>query len=205
MTTVPPLVVRPATRLDGDFDVEEIIARIPTHTTVKGAFISRLASAAAGDWPSLVTRLRSPPKLGRYLPFSDYPIVDYARLLFSSVHRLYPSVGTREGVRRFARDDFRTFTESVLGRVMMATVGDFGSAMRAVPLIFRSVVAGGPRVEVRSNGAQGHRVEFTDFQIPWEYAVGQLEGIVQHYEHQPTIVVASTDPAHFAIDVAADG
>jgi uncharacterized protein (TIGR02265 family) len=65
----------------------------------------------------------------RYLPFTDYPLVEHLRLLVEAAHAFYPSLTTRRGLRRLGRGAPRAIGETTVGKVMWSTVTDVPSAL----------------------------------------------------------------------------
>jgi uncharacterized protein (TIGR02265 family) len=182
-----PVLVDHSTVLQGRIDFESILTRYPENDSVKGMFFARRVDMLGGIAP-FVSELRSPPRLGRYVPFVDYPLRDYMFLLGKTVDRHYASVGSREGLRRLARDDLRIFGESVLGRVMLEVAGDAHAALMASPKAF-AAVATGMKLEAESVSPTKVVLTFRHVFGAWEYNLGQLEGIVGHYGAKARCVI----------------
>jgi len=125
----------------------------------------------------------------RYLPFRDYPQVDYSRLCLAAAVRSWPAQPVPEAMRRLARLDFQQFAGSRVGRVTLALAGDLAGSLRKLPDMYRMSIKGGT-VSAKSE-EDGMRVDFTEFH-GWAdcYALGTLEGIVQHYGKTPRIQAA---------------
>ena len=170
-------------QLVGTVDPEERFARFPSHYTMKGMFFSRLV--AIGGEPvmdAVGPLLKKRPALGRYLPFSDYPQVDYSRLAHAVAIRREPEVDAVEAMRRLARDDVRTFADSAIGSVMLALVsGDVTDALLRLPDMYRASLKGG---EVTSHLDARDRVtlDYRSFHGWLEcYPVGHVEGLCAHF------------------------
>ena len=74
----PPPLTSPDVPLAEHFKIGWLLSQAPPTYAVKGMFISRIALDLDDAWADASRRLLSPPKWGRYLPFSDYPMVDQA-------------------------------------------------------------------------------------------------------------------------------
>jgi uncharacterized protein (TIGR02265 family) len=170
----------------GDVDVKIILSAIPKDQRLKGMFFGRFVADLGADWEAVAKRLVAPPKLGKYVPFFDYPLVDHADLSFTCARRRFPGISLREAVRRLARDDMKTFLGSTFGRVTAAIATTPEQALLAVPDAYRRVVVG-PRYTAEARGPRRVTLELVDAFGLWEYQVGQLEGIVRHYGEVPRV------------------
>jgi uncharacterized protein (TIGR02265 family) len=192
--------INSAERLDGPLDHEALIAAFPVSYTVKGMFFSRIIEALGSEWPKLEPQLLAAPRLGRYVPFSDYPQADYLRLFVALAHKRFPRMSPREAVRRVARDDLETFAGSVIGKVVLALAGDARTTLLRVPDAFARVTKGG-FVSARELDERTVRLEFESFRGCTEYTLGQIEGIVLHYGSMPTVSSEELAPGHRVFDV----
>ena len=174
--------------LSGDFDLDGRLRRVPRDYLCKGMFFSSVVDALGSDFEAESALLVGPPRLGRYLPFGDYPQVDYARLVGAVIKRDYASAGMREGSRQFARREFSVFGTSTVGVVLMNLVGDAGSALLRFPDMVRTVMKGGEVTAREEDG--GVTLSFHRF-YGWLdcHFIGVVEGIVQHYGTSPIIDV----------------
>lgn len=178
------LTLRSTETLRDDLDVEALCDQIPPDYSVKGMFIGNMASLVKDQWSELEPKLVAPPRGGRYIPFKDYPQVDHFRLTVAAAVRRFPRVGTREAVRRRARDDFQVFGNSTVGKVMLAIAGDPKAALMRVPEAYRLTVKG-QEVKAEELG-EGVRLTFLRHFGSWEYSVGQVEGIALHFVRSVT-------------------
>ncbi|NOY90621.1 MAG: DUF2378 family protein [Deltaproteobacteria bacterium] len=178
-----------STPLTGSVDGEERFSHFPRHYTIKGMYFSRVLKTLGDGLQSVEGKLLEPPRMGRYLPFRDYPQLDYSRLCLAAATRSWPVQPVPEAMRRLARLDFQQFAGSRVGRVTLALTGDLKSSLSKLPDMYRMSIKGG-RVVVREED-DGLRVDFEDF-YGWPdcYALGTLEGMVQHYGKQPRIHAA---------------
>jgi uncharacterized protein (TIGR02265 family) len=173
--------------LVGDVDPQERFERFPRDFTMKGMFFSRLLELdPALNGVKLLDRmsvtLRARPALGRYLPFSDYPQVDYSRLAYEIAIAREPKVDAVEAMRRLARLDIETFASSKLGTVVFALVGDDPlEALLKLPDMYRMSLRGG-EVKARLTARDVVELEYSEF-YGWLdcYPIGHLEALVAHF------------------------
>lgn len=175
-------LIRPDLPLTGTVDAEARFDRFPSDFGVKGMFLSRMASLAP---PHVLDRVRpklvKAPSLGRYLPFADYPQVDYSRLTHAVATDLYRHVDVPEGMRRLARHDIQTFAASQVGKIMLALARDASGALMKLPEMYGAALRGG-RVEAKSLEPRRISLRFTEF-YGWLdcYPIGTVEGLAQHF------------------------
>lgn len=170
----------------GDVDDRAIIQAFPKDQSLKGMFFGRFVDELAGDWSAVVPSLVAPPALGRYLAFADYPNADHLLLAFRCAKRRFPTMGSRESIRRVAREDMATFLGSTLGRITAAMLNTPEGALAALPSVYQRV-SRGPSYAFEPRGAGGAVLRLRDSHGPWEYIVGQIEGILGHYGAVPTL------------------
>lgn len=194
-------IVRSGESLAGDFDIEQEARSIPPSYVVKGMFFKRLVDLVGSDWDTVARSMIDPPRGGRYVPFRDYPQSDYSRLSAVAGRKRYPKVSLREAVRRVARDDFDVFGASTFGRVVLAVVGDARSALHRVPFVYSKLATGDWSITAIDLDGDVVRLEFAPLYGRWEYTLGQLEGIVQHYGSMPTTTVDDLGAHQLRFDV----
>lgn len=170
----------------GDVDDRAIIQAFPKDQSLKGMFFGRFVDELADDWAGVVPDLVAPPALGRYLAFADYPNADHLLLAFLCARRRFPGVGSRESIRRVAREDMATFLGSTLGRITAAMLNTPEGALAALPSVYQRV-SKGPSYTFEPRGKSGAVMRLRDSHGPWEYIVGQLEGILGHYGAEPSL------------------
>jgi hypothetical protein len=169
--------------LIGDYDLEASALAIPNDRglVVKGMFFHRHVDILGPEWESVLETLAEPPRGGRYLAFSNYHSGDYVRVSGRAARRRYPRVGAREALRRLAREDFDVFATSTLGRVILSVISDARGALHKSPFVYEKLAPGDWRVVVTDLDENTLNMEFTPYYGRWEYALGQIEGIVLHY------------------------
>ncbi len=188
------MTVTSQTSLAGDVDAEERFARFPPGFTLKGMFFSRMMDIGGRHAKAALDALSAPPRLGRYLPFSDYPQVDYSRLAHAVSVGLFPDAPVPEAMRRLARLDHATFASSTVGKVSLALASDAGRALLMLPKAFGAVMRGG---EVRAAQVEREvfRIDFREF-YGWVdcYPIGTVEGMVQRFDRRCAIDLDMRSP-----------
>ena len=186
----------------GRIDLDAFLERYPPHDTIKGMFFGRLVETLGGV-AAFERQLRSPPKLGRYVPFVDYPLRDYMFLTNRAVEKRYGALGPREGLRRLARDDLAIFGESVVGRIMLEVAGNAHATLMATPRAYAVVSTGLLSVTSESLGVDRVRLVFRHAYGAWEYTVGQVEGMCAYFgaKARCTVTPATELPPLLTIDV----
>jgi len=186
---MPTFTVTMTQKLSGDLDAEAIARRIPRANVVKGMFFSRHVTELGAGFANVATRLDAPPRLGRYVPFSDYPQSDYMRVSTAVALKIYPRLGLREAMRRLGRDDFSVFGESTVGKVILAVVGDAKTALLKTPGIYMKMAPGDWTVTGQELDDGAVCIEFFPAYGAWEYQLEQLEGVVMKYGASSTTTV----------------
>lgn len=171
-----------------EFDREASLKLWDPRRVCKGLFLSRLAEDLGPEWPRVAATLRAPPRLGKYLPFSDYPQIDLACLQLASARHVLPDQPFPEAIRQLSRRNLKVFSESALGRVILSMVGDASQALGKLPEVFLTVYPGGSVRLVPD--ASGGLLEFRDVQGWIECnTVGTLEGVLSFYGKKPSLEV----------------
>jgi uncharacterized protein (TIGR02265 family) len=191
----------PETPLVGDLAVEARAASIEPGFAVKGLFFDKLRGRLGEGWDEVKARLDAAPRLGRYVPFNNYPLGDYLRLIEAVARANYPDVALREGFRLSARDDFAIFADTTLGKIVLAAVGDPKSAMLAMGSVYTKMAPGDWSVIVSEVDDRSLSVRWENIPGHWEYQLGQTEGLVMSYDMTPTITVTELEPRRVRFDV----
>jgi uncharacterized protein (TIGR02265 family) len=175
--------------LPGGIDVEAVARQMPRSFLAKGMFFARIAAQLKEEFAALEPGLDAAPRLGRYLPFSDYPLSDYVRVSAAAAQKTYPKLPLREALRRLGRDDFGVFAGSTFGKVLLAAVGDARSVLLRTPIIYEKMAPGDWKVVAEELDADTVRLTFGPMYGGWEYQLGQLEGVVLSYGGSPRTTV----------------
>jgi len=110
---------------DAPLDVNAELEAIPKEATMKGLFIVPMLVEARRQGVTLKSARE------RYLPFTDYPLIEHARVLVEAAHAFFPDLTTRRGLRKLGRAAQRAFAQATIGKVMWATVDSPESAIEA--------------------------------------------------------------------------
>lgn len=179
--------LNPSTPIEFDFDPDARIGNCPRSYTTKGMFFSKFVALLGSDWSQLEPHLDVPVKAGRYLPFRDYPVRDYMRLMAATARKRYPQLKFAEGCRQVSRRNMEEFAGSTLGSIMLSLIGSVDSALAKLPSAYRQVMNSG-HVSVTPIAEGGARIEYRDYRGWLDCSeIGVIEGIVMHYKKSPTI------------------
>ena len=126
---------------DAPLDVNAELDAIPKGATIKGLFI--LPMIVEGRRRGITL----PRARERYLPFTDYPLEEQARLLVDAAHAFYPELSTRRGLRRLGRAAHQAFAQATIGKVMWASVDSVDAALEAAAKTY-AVTASSTRVTI---------------------------------------------------------
>jgi uncharacterized protein (TIGR02265 family) len=197
-------VFSPDDPISGTFDVEATARAFTRKHLAKGMFFNRLLSVLGSSFGDLVPSLEAPPRLGKYLPFSDYPQGDYLRLAVAVAERTYPAWSLREGIRRLSRDDFKVFSDSTLGKVLLAVAGDAHAALLNLPSMYMKVATADWKITGEEIDKGAVRITFAPVLGPWEFQLGQLEGLVLAFGKTPSVRVVELPRSAVRFDVRHD-
>ena len=184
----------------GELDAAARFRKYPAGYTLKGLFFPRYVARLKEDWDAVRASLVTPPRFGRYMPFHNYPQVDFSRVAYAAALKSFPRTPPREAVRLAARSDFGVFGRSLVGGTVLGMLSDPGSLLLKLSDGFALMLEGGTVKTMRSG--DGVRLEFDQF---WGwldcYVIGILEGGVQHFGFTPTIEVELLGPSRAAYEV----
>jgi uncharacterized protein (TIGR02265 family) len=194
--------VTPDSTLAHSFDIEARIRTATPADTLKGMFFQRIIEI--GERAGLVAEhvgLEAPPSPLRYQIFFDYPVADYFRLVSAVAGVLYPQLVASEAMRRTAVDDFARFTESSVGKVMLAFGGNVRSALARSGTMYAAVLKGAGKV-ASEVVPEGVRLRYRDFPGPAEvYPIGTIEGCCRYFgaDYEIDIDVLSEQDADYLV------
>jgi uncharacterized protein (TIGR02265 family) len=175
--------------LQGDVDVARLLRTIPADHTIKGVFIAPNASAVARDWPELAGYLRAPPRGGKYIPFTDYPLSDHVLIADAAARRMFPGHPTRQAHRLLGRSTIEEFTKTTLGRVALALVSNPKTVFTKYCELFNKMLSG-PSVGVTAVDATSAELEYRAYYYMVEAIHGVLEGLVALCGSAPVVTVS---------------
>jgi uncharacterized protein (TIGR02265 family) len=173
---------------DAPLDVDAECASIPGGATMKGMFTMPMVAEARQRGMTL-TGARD-----RYLPFTDYPLVEHARLLIAAAGAFFPQVNVRQGLRKLGRAGARAIVETTVGRVMWTTVADVPSALE---LVVKAYAIAGPstRMSLLENDPGRARLRLHGFHCFRDSNhVGNLEGILRACHARGRVAVRIEGP-----------
>jgi uncharacterized protein (TIGR02265 family) len=197
-------VYSPDDPISGTFDVDATARLFTRAHLVKGMFFNRLLAVLGPSFGDLVPFLEAPPRLGKYLPFSDYPQGDYLRVAVAVAERSYPAWSLREGIRRLSRADFKVFADSTLGKVLLAVAGDVHAALINVPSTYTKVTSANWTITGEAIDQGAVTITFAPLLGPWEFQLGQLEGVVLAFGKTPSVRVMELPKGAVRFDVRHD-
>jgi uncharacterized protein (TIGR02265 family) len=186
--------------LEGDVDLEAIIATIPLEFTTKGMFFNRCVAALGAEWEEIAPRLLEPAKHGRYHAFEGYPMRDYVRVFDRVARARFPG-SAREAFRLLGRGDVEVFAESTLGKVTFSLLSEPGTTLLRYPEIFMVVVRG-PKATAERRGDRRVAVTFPRYYGSIESGLGLVEGLVQSFDEEPRVDVTVGEDRGVVYDVS---
>lgn len=189
------------TPLTVSFDPEERCALVPRDHVVKGIFFTPKVELLGEDFAKVEPRLLAPPRLGRYVPFGDYPAVDCVRLCFAAAVKAFPDLPIAEACRRIGRRDMLTFCAWPRGSEMLGFPDGVESALLRLPSVYTALHRGGScSARKRSNGAM--RIELSGLWAMLDNLhLGVIEAVVMHFGARPTTELKMLDIEHATFDV----
>ncbi|MGE0325974.1 MAG: DUF2378 family protein [Polyangiaceae bacterium] len=201
---MPNFRLTPHVPLRKDVDLEWAVSRTGDNYRVKGMFLNPLVKQLGPAWEALSKELDHPPRMGRYLPFKDYPQRDLTRLMYHLGRREFPGVGAFEAFRRLSRNDFGVFAASTLGRVVLSTIRDPIAALLKLPEVYLKVAPGEWTFHAEQVGRDQVELRFGPAPGIWSAQLGQVEAIVQYFDAEPEVDVSfdeeRDDHVRFLID-----
>jgi uncharacterized protein (TIGR02265 family) len=186
--------------LEGDVDLEAIVATIPVEFTTKGMFFNRCVAALGAEWEEIAPRLLEPAKHGRYHAFEGYPMRDYVRVFDRVARARFPG-SAREAFRLLGRGDVEVFADSTLGKVTFSLLSEPGTTLLRYPEIFMVVVRG-PKATAERRGDRRVAVTFPRYYGSIESGLGLVEGLVQSFDEEPRVDVTVGEDRGVVYDVS---
>jgi uncharacterized protein (TIGR02265 family) len=180
----------------GDVDIERLASSVPSGYTIKGVFVAPNATLIGTEWSRIEPTLSAPPRNGKYLAFSDYPLVDFLRTSDVAARRKYAGVGTCEAHRRLARATFETFSQSTLGKVALSLVAGPASLLAKYGEMYNRMLTG-QRLEVTVVDKCTVDLEYTNYYMTREAIFGVIEGSILACQLEPKVTVQRTGEARF--------
>jgi uncharacterized protein (TIGR02265 family) len=202
---IPAGVALAPPRFDHDLDVEGIIAQVPDTALIKGFFVNNTAKMIIGQRPDLAEQVRAQLARPRYHAFSSYPRGEVMRFEVEIARLLCPGLPDREALRRTTHRVYPLFLSSLLGRVVLGTLGrDVDSVLRLGPRMFSAVTSFGT-VEVERVRERHWLYHYKDYYSWLDCGdLGVLEGLLMHYGMTPTMRLAMNGPFEMWLELKWD-
>ena len=181
-----------------DFDTH--IAKVPRDGTVKGMFFSDLINAIRACDPPKADEL--PFAKRRHLPFNDYPMREYFRLVEHAVAVIHPNLPSAEGVRQVAWGAFPRFVDSAIGRVVVGIfLDDMDRLVGAMAKAFQYTSnLGTVNTEKLGDKHWHYHIRDTPGAIR-QFMVGAAEGIFRHRELEYRVMIREIGPASYDLSI----
>jgi uncharacterized protein (TIGR02265 family) len=189
--------VKPRTNIA--IDLDSIAARLVGSPTTKGMFFNRALRLVDDDDELLRAAGISET---RFVPFSDYPWMDFVRLCATIGDRLHP--GRRAaGIRQVGRTLYGEFADSLVGRVTFGLLrSNADRVIGAGPKAWN--VSGIPgEVVGESIGDCHYRHHFVGYpaEIAETLGVGVIEGALAECGETARVLFGQADPMHAVLDI----
>ena len=184
----------------GDVDLERLVLAVPEGHTIKGTFVASNAAIIAGDWERVAPSLTAPPRGGKYLVFSDYPLTDFLRVSDAAARKKFPGVATRESHRLLARSTFEVFAGTTLGKVTLSLVSGPASLLQKYGEMFNRML-NGPRLAFTRVDDTTAILEYTAYYSTREAIFGVIEGAVMACHFDPTVKVENKGDGRYVATV----
>jgi uncharacterized protein (TIGR02265 family) len=192
----------PSTPLHDDVDLAVVVSRLGADYTRKGFFFHRHIKTLGEAFEAVRPTLEAPPRLGVFLPFTDYPTRDYMRVFHHAARTRFPNVAASQAYRVLAREEIASYLELAVGRVSFGMFGDPMMLFLAWSE-FAQRLSSRPIGVAHKRGERHVRIEYEDPIGSIPYALGVFEGIVLAYKQHPR-VTATEDGARTTFDIRWD-
>lgn len=162
-----------------DEDWEAVLPLIGRGHRIRGMFIAPIAGLLDGaSLKTVMATLDEPPRAGVFVPFLSYSRRDYLRIVLAAADRGPSALSRAERIRHIAFNDFATFSASLLGQAVRASVGTARAALLRTPQVYSSVAPADDGSVSGGNIGDDVELVFTGYPIFWPYHLGQIEGMV---------------------------
>lgn len=156
-------------------ELRELLAQVdqtPKTHIVKGMYVG-------GILDTLKMHQVTPPMSG-VQAFKDYPLRDYMELLLDAAVTLYPRQSPSSGLRELGKLAIPTFANSIVGGVLMGTVGrSWEFALKCVARGYEVSLRPGKCIVVVSGPGRATVQLRSVFNFGMSYQVGVVEGLMQ--------------------------
>lgn len=184
-----------------DFDVDELIARVPATSTTKGMFFNRCLSLAKDHDEDELLRAAGIEER-RFVPFTDYPWAQFIRLAVA-VAKVIGNGSVTIGLREVGRALFEEFADSLVGHVTFGVLRN--NADKVIGLGAKAWnMAGIPgRVHGESCGDRHYRYHFLAYpaELTETVAIGVLDAALRSCGEVPRLRFARANKMNSVVDI----
>lgn len=159
----------------------ERIEKTPRGHAVKGMYVGGLLDALESMGCDVADQQRVPA-------FRDYPLREYMELLVGGAITLYPNGTVQQGLRSLGQLGIPTFARSIVGGVIMGTVGrSWELALKCVSRGYEVSLKPGKAVVAEMTADRAVVQLRNVWNFGDSYQVGMIEGLMQWCNVQGTV------------------
>ncbi len=183
-------------------DVDGVIAQIPESAQIKGFFVTSYEKMLTARRPDLATQIKEAMPRKSYASLNSYPRAEVARAEVALARLVCPDQPVREAIHQATLHVYPTFLSSLLGRVVLSTVGrNVDTVLGLGPRMMSSVTNYGS-VAAEKIAERHWRYHYKDYYSWLDCGdVGVIEGLLVHYGKVPHLTVAITGPFEMWLDI----
>lgn len=173
-------------------DTQAVLASVPTDVSAKGMFHAQLQDELEREGFA-----RGPDELAekKYGAYRDYPMHELMRIELFAIEKLYPGVPSRAALRSLGRSAYRTFAESLVGRVIFGALGNNPAAIvKVASKGYRRTMSHGRGKSVFSDDTHAivHLEDIYNF--PDSYQIGVMEGGLDYLGYDAEVRLSVRSP-----------
>lgn len=183
-------------------DVEGVIAQIPETAQIKGFFVTGYEKMLVARRPDLAQQIREAMPRKSYGSLHNYPRAEVMRAEVALARVFSPNVPDREALRHATAFVYPMFLSSLLGRVVLSTVGrNVDTVLGLGPRMMSSVTNYGS-VTAEKLADRHWRYHYLDYYSWLDCGdVGIIEGLLTHYGKRPELTVSLDGPFSMCLDI----
>ena len=169
---------------EAPLDAAQVLAQVPAAASIAGMFFLALQEGAARR------QVQLPFPKARYLPFSFYPVREFAPLLVQAAGLFHPTLPLRQGLRRIGRVGPAAFLSSTLGKVTLGAAEGVHAAVSAIDKTY-AINTRPSRCEILEAGPRSMTLSLDDVVYFLDcHHVGVFEGTLQYAGVDGTVKIA---------------
>jgi uncharacterized protein (TIGR02265 family) len=166
-------------------DVPKALAAIPADAQIAGMFFLAIVEGAKRRGATL------PFPRERYLPFSFYPVTEFAPLLVRAAALFYPDLSLRQALRSLGASGPKAFIASTLGKVTLGAAEGVHATVAAIAKTYGINIRPSRCTVVESKPSRMVlSLEDVHYFLDAHH-VGVFEGTLQHAGVQGRVKIAS--------------